>query len=360
MLPWFQTDFGNSSSAHVPGRRAADAVELARQQVASLISATPGEIVFTSGATEANNLALQGAWAVRPRTRNRVVISAVEHKAILETAAELPGIADLTVVPVDHHGMVDLSALAQSLDERVAIVSIIAANNEVGTLNPIAQVAGLAKVVGAVVHTDATQWAGKHSLEVHEWDVDLLSLSAHKFYGPKGVGALFVRRGQRIAPLLHGGGQERGVRSGTLNVPGIVGLGAAAELAASRIANHGEAHLEELRDVFLLKLGSTIPGVTLNGHPTDRLCNTLNVRFEGADGEAVLASTPELAASTGSACESASPTPSHVLLAMGLDRAAADECVRFSLGRGTTSAELDNAVDLLAATVARVRTLTAA
>jgi len=358
MLPWFQSDFGNASSAHIPGRRAAAAVEHAREQVASLIGAAPGEIVFTSGATEANNLALQGAWAVRPSTRDRVVVSAVEHKAVLEAAAELPGITDVTVVPVDRHGRIDLSALEKSLDDRVAIVSIIAANNEVGTLNPIADVTRLAKAVGAVVHTDATQWVGKQSLAVDDWNVDLLSLSAHKFYGPKGVGALFLRRGQRIVPSLYGGGQERGIRSGTLNVPGIVGLGAAAELAARRLAND-EAPLKQMRDIFFLELESTIPGVSLNGHPTDRLCNTLNVRFEGVEGEAILASTPELAASTGSACESASPTPSHVLLAMGLGREAADECLRFSLGRDTTNAELHEAVRLLEATVARVRALTA-
>lgn len=359
MLPWFQTDFGNASSAHLPGRKAADAVEHARQQVASLLGASPGEIVFTSGATEANNLALHGAWAVRPPMRDRVVVSAVEHKAILETAAALPGIADLTVVPVDHHGMVDLSALEQSLDERVAIVSIISANNEVGTLNPIESVTRLAKAVGAVAHTDATQWVGKRPLRVRDWDIDLLSLSAHKFYGPKGVGALFLRRGERVAPLLHGGGQERGIRSGTLNVPGIVGLGAAAELAAQRLSTD-EAAIGRLRDLLQHELEARIPGVSMNGHPTGRLHNTLNVRFQDAEAEAVLASTPRLAASTGSACESGSPTRSHVLLAMGLGRDEADECIRFSLGHDTTSAEIHEAVELIAVTVARVRALTAA
>lgn len=359
MLPWFQADFGNASSAHLLGRKAADAVEHARQQVASLVGAAPGEIVFTSGATEANNLALQGAWAVRPPTRDRVVVSAVEHKAILETAAALPGIKDLTLVPVDRHGMIDLPALEKSLDHRVSIVSVIAANNEVGTLNPIASVTRLAKAVGAVAHTDATQWVGKHPLRVRDWNVDLLSLSGHKFYGPKGVGALFLRRGVRVAPLLHGGGQERGIRSGTLNVPGIVGLGAAAELAQHRLVAD-EDSIGQLRDMLLRELESTIPDVSMNGHPTERLHNTLNVRFKGAEAEAVLASMPRIAASTGSACESATPTPSHVLLAMGLGRDEADECVRFSLGHDTTSAEIHEAVELLEAAVARVRTLTAA
>jgi cysteine desulfurase len=358
MLPWFRVSYGNPSSAgHEPGLRAARAVDEARQKLGSLIHCSPGEIVFTSGATEANNLALKGLFGLASPERRRVLVGATEHKSVLEVskALEEQG-AGLDIIPVDGHGVVDMSALQDLLGPDVLVVSVMAANNETGTLNPIAEVAALAHASGAVFHTDATQWVGKIQIDIHDWDVDLLSLSAHKFYGPKGVGALFVRRRLQLAPVIHGGGQERGLRGGTLNAPGLVGLGAASELAAQCLdAQIG--HLRDLRDRLQNRIQERLPNVRLNGHPEDRLPNTLNLGFAGAQADAVMARLPNVAVSSGSACTSAVPAPSHVLRAMGLTTEAAEESIRFSLGRETTAKDIAAATNLVASAVSEVRKL---
>lgn len=357
MLPFLRDEFGNASSAqHPAGARAAVAVRHARDQIAGLLGCASGEVVFTSGATEANNLALKGVFEAHGGGRRRILVGATEHKAIIGTAQWLASKgAQVDVIPVDRYGVIDLSALNELIDSDVLIVSVMAANNETGTLNPIVRVAEIATECGAFVHTDATQWTGRLPVDVRAWRVDLLSLSAHKFYGPKGVGALYVRRRTPLAPLVHGGEQERGLRSGTLNVPGIVGLGAAAALAAERMrADAGR--LSALRDRLHTELVQRLTGVELIGHPTARLPNTVNLRFVGAEADAVITNTPEVAVSSGSACTSAVPSPSHVLVAMGLDRDAAEESLRFSLGRPTTEQEIMTAVDEVVHGVETVRT----
>lgn len=356
MWPWFRASYGNPSSAgHTLGREAAKAVDEAREKLASLICCSASELVFTSGATEANNLALKGLFGLAPLERRRLLVGATEHKSVLEVAKALEERgAELDLIPVDRHGVVDLSALEELLGPDVLAVSVMAANNETGTLNPIQQVAVMAHAFGAVVHTDATQWVGKMRIDAQEWESDLLSLSAHKFYGPKGVGALFVRRRLQLAPVIHGGGQERVLRGGTLNVPGLVGLGAAAELAEECLEAQG-LRSRDLRDHLHALIQRRLPNVELNGHPKERLPNTLNLRFVGAQADAVMARLPEVAVSSGSACTSAVPAPSHVLTAMGLTTEAAEESIRFSLGRETTASDVTDAANLIASAVAAVR-----
>ncbi len=355
MLPFLRGEFGNASSDHAAGGRAAIAVDAARNQLAGLLGCSAGEVVFTSGATEANNLALKGLFDACPGDRRRVLVSATEHKAVLGAAESIASKgAEIEILPVDKYGTIELSALAELLGPDVLVVSVMAANNETGTLNPISRIVSMATECGAFVHTDATQWIGRLPVDVRDWGVDLLSLSAHKFYGPKGVGALYVRRRTPLAPLIHGGEQERGMRSGTLNVPGIVGLGEATALAAEMVSADAE-RLAVLRDRLHGQLARRLDGVVLNGHPTERLPNTVNLRFEGADADAVMVNMPEVAVSSGSACTSAVPAPSHVLVAMGLDHDAADESLRFSLGRPTTEEEIEVAVDKVVRAVEAVR-----
>lgn len=353
MLPWFSLNFGNPSSSHAPGLLAERAIGKARQEVATLIGCSKGEVYFTGGATEANNLALKGLYELGHAPRH-ILVSATEHKSVLETAQALKRRgAEVRSIAVDSSGVVMLPSLEELLSPG-AIVSVIAANNETGTLNPIAEVAELVHTHGGTLHVDATQWVGKLSVDVRHWNVDLLSLSAHKFLGPKGVGALFVRRGLGLFPLIHGGGQERGLRGGTLNVPGLVGLGAAATLASVECQS-GATSREILRDQLHASLVARVPAIELNGHPTQRLPNTLNLRFVGAPADAVLARLRSVAASTGSACTSSMPAPSHVLLAMGASAEAADESVRFSLGRSTTPGEVEEAAKDIADAVEGVR-----
>ncbi|WP_395295268.1 cysteine desulfurase family protein [Kitasatospora hibisci] len=346
---------GNASSTHRSGRDAADRVDLARRQVADLLNCSHGEIVFTSGATEANNLALRAAFAAG----GQLVTSAVEHPAVLETAkaitAELP--QALTVLSVDVDGLVDLEALHEALAAgNVAVVSLMAANNETGVLTDLAPVVKAAHDAGALVHTDATQLVGRLPINLTETDVDLLSLSAHKFGGPQGVGALFVRRGAALPyrPLLFGGGQERGWRAGTLNVAGIAGAGAAAEAA-----RHGMAaevpRITRLRDSLENALVEQIGDCRVNGAVDRRLPGVSSITFHRAPADAILASMPDVAASDGSACSSGAPTPSHVLLAMGRSREDADSTVRFSLGYATTAEDIDRAVASTVRAVHHVR-----
>jgi cysteine desulfurase len=347
MLPYLRQHFGNPSSGHVYGQRAKRAVERAREQVAALLGAAPSEIVFTSGGTEANNLAIRGATALSPR--RRVVTSVVEHPATANPCRllELQGF-EVAWLPVDGTGRVRVEDASRAATERTALVTLMHANNETGTLQPVAEVAGAVHAAGALLHTDAAQSVGKVALRVDELGVDLLSIAGHKLYAPKGIGALYVRDGVALEPVLWGAGHERGLRPGTENVASIVGLGVACEVAAASLAEES-ARVQTLRDELWSSLRERIPGLALNGHPELRLPNTLNVRFPGVRGSAVLAGTPEVAASTGSACHAGGESASAVLLAMGL---AADEAlgaVRLSLGRGTTADDVRRAADRLVA-----------
>lgn len=357
MLPWFTDRFWNASSSHVLGRRAADAVEQARASIGSLLGAKAREVVFTSGATEANNLALKGAVAAAPSNRRKVVVAATEHKAILDTAnwLEDEGV-EVDVVPVFGTGQLDIDAYRAAVDDRTALVSVMTANNETGVITEdLSDLADIAHEAGALFHTDATQAVGKVAWDVSTAGVDLASLSSHKIYGPKGVGALYIRRGTRVTPLIHGGGHEAGVRSGTLNVPAIVGFGTAATQCILRRGTDTEAY-RALTDILAQSL-ELIGDVAVVGAGARRLPNTLMARFIGADAEAVMANAPKLAASSGSACTSMVPAPSHVLLAMGLDHEAALECIRFSVGRPTTAREIRTAVGDVALAVERVRAM---
>jgi cysteine desulfurase len=357
MLPWFKNEFANASSAHLGGRRALVATEAARDKVAELLGCANSEIVFTSGATESINLALQGTLG---DSRNRILVSATEHKAVLETCHSLEGAGITTdVVPVDRFGVIDLSALEELLGPDVLTVSVMAANNETGTLNPVRAVAQLAARWGVLVHTDATQWVGKLPVDVRDWGIDLLSFSGHKFYAPKGVGALFVRNGLHVRALVHGGGQERGLRSGSYDVPGIVGLGAAAELARLDAAERPTNEMA-LRDRLHRRLAAYLPKAKLNGHPTSRLPNTINLSFEGTEGDAVVARPWDVAISSGSACTSSVAAPSHVLTAMGVPPELANASLRFSLGRTTTASDVDLAADRIAEVVSEVQITIAA
>jgi len=351
---------GNASSVHHAGRDAAARIDKARRQLADLLNCHPGEIIFTSGATEANNLALRAAYA-----RGGVVVTtAVEHPAVLETARAITtDTADaLVVLPVDGDGTLELGAAETVLGRGdVAVVSAMLANNETGVLTDLAPIVKAAHGAGALVHTDATQYVGRLPLDLAEVEVDLLSLSAHKFGGPQGVGALFVRRDASLpyTPLLIGGGQERGWRAGTLNVAGIAGLGAAAEAAGLQMREEAQ-RIAELRDTFEAELLSQITDCRVNGARVARLPGVTNVTFPGVPADAVLAALPDVAASDGSACASGAPSPSHVLLAMGRSREDADATVRFSLGYATTKRDIDRAGAAVVRAVTQVRTAMAA
>jgi cysteine desulfurase len=360
MAPWWSEAFGNAASkTHAYGWEAADAVEGARRHVAALIGADAREVVFTSGATEANNLALLGLARARSAgRRDRMVALATEHKSVLDPLAQLEreGLR-VTLLGVGPDGLVDLDRLRDALDERVLCVSAMHANNEIGVIQDVAAMARLAHAAGALVHCDAAQSAGKIPVDVRALGVDLLALSGHKLYGPKGIGALWLRRRPplALAPLLHGGGHERGLRSGTLPVPLCVGLGEAARIAAAEREAEA-ARTRALRERLWQRLVSEVEGVELNGHPDQRLPGNLNVSFP-VEAEALLAALPQLALSSGSACTSASPEPSHVLRALGLDRARSLRSLRIAIGRQTTPAEVERAATLIAEQVARLRRL---
>ena len=347
--PYLREHFGNPSSSHPYGRRAHDAVERARAQVAALIGANPGEIVFTGSATEANNLAILGvARALREQGRH-LIISAVEHPSVAQPAAYLRAEGwEVTVLDVDGYGRVSPEVLAAALRDDTVLVSVMQANNEVGTLQPIAELAGLAKRNGVPFHTDAAQSTGKVAVDVETLGVDLLTLAGHKLYAPKGVGALFVREGTPLAPILFGAGQERGLRPGTENVPHIVGLGAAADLAQRRFPKLTD-RLRAKRDALHRRLVEAIPGLVLNGHPDERLPNTLHVSFPQVSGRELLARTPAVAASVGSACHEETDGVSGVLGAMGVPSERAMGAVRLSIGEPTTDDEIRQAAAALVA-----------
>lgn len=357
MLPWLTGDFGNAASRqHAFGWAAESAVAAAREEIAAALGAEPREIVFTSGATESNNLAILGAARAARTKGNHVVTSAVEHRAVLDPCRQLETEGfEVTVLAPDATGRVAAEAVAEALTERTILVSLMAANNEVGTLNPVAEIGALCAGRGVPFHTDAAQAFGKVPFEVGA-GIALASLSAHKLYGPKGVGALYVRARPRVAlsPIVHGGGHERGLRSGTLNVPGIVGFGAAARLA--RRDREAEAsRLAALRDRLDGAIRGALDGVTRNGHPVDRLPGNLSLSFSGVDGDRLISSLRDLAVSSGSACTTALAEPSHVLRALGVPEALAKATIRFGLGRFTTEAEVDFAAETVVATVRRLR-----
>jgi cysteine desulfurase len=355
MLPFLGDDFGNPSSLHWFGQRARAAVEEARASVAALVGADSAEIVFTASGSESDNMALRGATAKAAPPRTGVVCSAIEHHAVLNTAKAMRDEGGKAAIArVDEHGVLDLSDLAAKVDDTAAVVSVMLANNETGALQPVPEAAGIARARGALVHCDAVQAAGKVPVDVRALDVDLLTLSAHKLYGPKGVGCLYVRRGTRMAPLVRGGGQERNRRAGTENVAGLVGFGAAAVLAREGLEAES-VRLAALRERLEGRL-LAIPGALRNGGER-RLPNTANLSFEGTESEALLIALDleGIAVSTGAACAAGGVEPSHVLRAMGLPPERVQSSLRLSLGRGTTEADVDHAADVITRAVARQR-----
>jgi cysteine desulfurase len=361
MVPYFHERFGNPASrTHRFGWEAEEAVERAREQLASLINAEPKEIVWTSGATESTNWAIKALAERRGAGAGHVVTTAIEHKSVLYSCRWLEARGfRVTVLPVQPDGLVDLERLRAALSVDTVLISVMAANNEIGVLEPLAEIGRLARERGILFHTDAAQALAKVPLDVRALQVDLLSMTAHKMYGPKGVGALYLRQRPKaleLAPLLEGGGHERGLRSGTLNVPGIVGFGAAAEIAHKELADEME-RLARLRDRLLHKLTAGLDGVRFNGHATQRLPGNLSLSFAGVEGEALLMGLQEIALSSGSACTSANPTPSHVLKALGLTDAQAHSTLRFGLGRFTSEAEVDFVAERTIEVVRRLRAL---
>lgn len=359
MLPYFTENFGNPNSQHACGRRAAAAVDEARDTVAALIGAKPNEIYFTSGGTESDNWALRGAAHANAERGKHLIVSAVEHPAMIATARELQKEGfEVTFAAVDEFGKVDLQKLKDSIRPDTTFIGVMTANNEIGTIQPIAEISALARERGIIFFTDAVQAAGALKLNVKEPTVDMLSFSGHKFYGPKGVGVLYIRSGVRVGKIITGGHQERSMRGGTTNVPGIVGLAEAFRLANEEMAQNN-AHVSAIRDRFIARVLREIPYVKLNGHPKDRLPNNANFSFRYIEGESLLFSLDlaGIAVSSGSACSSGSLEPSHVLLATGLPEGLAHGSIRFSFGKENTAEQIDIAVEKLKEIVVRLRNL---
>jgi cysteine desulfurase len=353
MLPYLREHHGNPSSGHAYGRRAHEAVERARRQVAGLLGCDQDEVIFTSGGTEANNLAIRGTLEARSE-RHHVVTTAIEHPATERPCAwlERHGVR-ITRLGVDSAGRARIEDAHGTIDTDTALVTVMHSNNETGVLQPVAEIATLAKARGASVHTDAAQSVGKVRVDVRQLHVDLLSIAGHKLYAPKGVGALYVKRGTPLAPFVLGAGHERGLRPGTENVASIVGLGVACEIADRDLEDQA-ARSVGLREELWRRLAARVPGLELNGHPTLRLPNTANVRFPRASGNAILAAAPELAASTGSACHAGGDTASAVILAMGIEPHEAVGSIRLTLGRTTTLADVITAAEALSRAWAQV------
>lgn len=357
MLSYYKNVFGNASTIYSFGQEARKAVDDAREALACLIGAEPKEIVFTSGGTEADNFALKGVASALKGKGGHIVISSIEHHAVLFTCKYLEKMGKkITYLPVDKYGWLDPERVKEAITNQTILISIIHANNEIGTIEPIAEIGKIARTCGVYFHTDAVQTVGKIPINVNELGIDLLSLSAHKFYGPKGVGALYIRKGTKIHPLFHGGEQERKRRAGTENVPCIVGLGEAAKIASKEMKQE-YSHVKELRDKLENKIKDNIDYIRLNGHRTERLPSTSNISFEFIEGESLILNLDlkGIAASTGSACASGSLEPSHVLLAIGVPPAIAQGSIRFSLGRDNQKEDIDYTVENLVEIVGRLR-----
>lgn len=362
MMPYMTEVFGNASSAHAAGRRAEQAVEGARETIARIFNCKPSEIVFTSGGTESDNLALRGAaWAARANGGgNHLITTPIEHSAVGKTVDQLAQLMgfEATLLPVDSAGMVDPEELAAACQQGTVVVSVMYANNEVGTIEPIPALAAQAHAHGALFHTDAVQAAGQLTLDVRALGVDMLSISAHKFYGPKGVGALYVREGVKLIPSQSGGSHENGLRGGTYNTPGIVGMAKALELAYEERAER-TAHYQQLRDALIDGVLSRVPGAYLTGHATQRMASHASFVFDDVDGNMLVVHLDlrGLQASSASACKTGNPEPSNVLLAMGYERELALSSLRLTVGKDTTEADVEYAVQTVAETVEKLRRL---
>ncbi|MEI8175398.1 MAG: cysteine desulfurase NifS [Candidatus Omnitrophota bacterium] len=358
MLPYYKDIFGNASSVHEFGRSARNGIDQARRQVAALLGAKdPDEVIFTGGGTEADNFAVKGVVDALKAKGNHIITTVIEHHAVLNTAKFLEkNGCSVTYLKVGPTGLVDLNELRDAITDKTVLISIMYANNEVGTIEPIGRIAAVAKEKGVLLHTDAVQAAGKTALNVIKDGVDLASISAHKIYGPKGVGALYVRKGVKLTPLLHGGFHEKNRRAGTENVAGIAGFGKAAELALQELPGES-ARIGALRDRLQQGILGSIKHTYLNGDPRERLCNTLNISFEFLEGESIILNLDMegIAVSTGSACTSGSLEPSHVLTAMGVDTVKAQGSIRFSLGKENTAEDIDRVVTVLGPIIERLR-----
>lgn len=359
MQPYFSEIFGNPSGIHSYGQEAKGAIEEARVRVAALIGARDEEIVFSSGGTESDNFALKGVAFANETRGNHIIISPIEHHAIIRTCEFLEGRGfRVTVVPVDAYGLVDPDDVKKSITGKTVLISIMHANNEVGTIEPIVEISNIAREAGIYFHTDAVQTAGHIPVDVDKLGVDLLSMSAHKLYGPKGIGALYIRKGTKLVSFMHGGEQERGRRASTENVPGIVGFGRAVELARQEMVEEAE-RLVNLREKLSNGIREHIDNTHLNGHPVKRLPNNVNVSIEFVEGESMLLNLDleGICASTGSACSSEALEPSHVLLAMGVPPERAHGSLRFTLGKWTTDADIGRVLEVLPGIVARLRAM---
>lgn len=359
MLPYFTESFGNPSSAYSIGQEAKEAIEEARNKVANLIGAQDEEIVFTSGGTEADNFALEGIAFANEGKGNHIITTLIEHHAILETCnfLEKRGF-NVTYLPVDKYGLLDPEDVRRAITDKTLLISVMHANNEIGTIEPLAEISKIARESGIYFHTDAVQAVGHIHLDVNELGADLLSMSAHKLYGPKGIGALYIRKGTNIIPFMHGGDQERKQRASTENVPGIVGFGKAAEIARQEMDGEVE-QLTRLRNKLIEGLQTRIEGVHLNGHPQKRLPNNVNVSIVSVEGESVMLNLDleGVCVSTGSACTSSSLEPSYILLAMGLSQEQALSSVRFSLGKWTEEEDIERVLEVLPQIVAKFRAM---
>ena len=359
MLPYLSEVFGNPSSIHSFGQEAKAAVEEARDKIAALIGARGEEIVFTGSGTEADNFALQGTAYASEGKGNHIITTTIEHHAVMETCKFLQGLGfEVTCLPVDSYGLVDPQDVRKAITDKTILISVMHANNEVGTIEPIAEIGEIAREAGVYFHTDAVQAVGHIPVKVDELGVDMLAMSAHKFYGPKGVGALYIRKGTKLIPLMHGGEHERRRRAGTENVPAIVGLGKAAEIAQREMDAEAK-WLIHLRDKLIKGLMGRSEHIRLNGHPTRRLPNNVNVSIEFVEGESMLLNLDleGIAASTGSACSSGSLEPSYVLLAMGLSHELAHGSLRFSLGRETTEEDIERVLEVSPRIIAKLRAM---
>jgi cysteine desulfurase len=359
MLPYFTDAFGNPSSIYFYGQEARGAIEEARTKVAELIGARSEEIIFTSGGTEADNYALKGVAYANEHKGNHIITTSIEHRAVLEVCRFLEGRGfKVTYLPVGKYGLVDPDDVKRAITGKTILISVMHANNEVGTIEPVEEIGKIAREAGVYFHTDAVQTAGHIPVNVDELKVDLLTISAHKFYGPKGVGALYVRKGTKLVSFMHGGGQEKKCRAGTENVPAIVGLGKAVELA-KRDMGKGAERVTYLRDKLIKGLVEKIDHIRLNGHPMKRLPNNVNVSVDFVEGESLLLSLDSegICASTGSACGMASPEPSHVLLALGVPPEQAHGSLRFTLGRENKEADVEQVLEVLPGIVARLRAM---